>query len=171
MNITVVFWNQNVAYCTFKISSQCGCLWLLIHTNAHKLEGINSLSSAPFSVASELLLEGIIVVFNALTLAVRTHLENYCSAVQRNQYNSTNWALSREPGNSCNSYTLLQPNDDEEQKLNVTCKAVHLLPRKKKSSSANRTDLSASRLSFRENSSLCKKCTTLHGFTRYITMY
>lgn len=38
LNIIPVFWHQKVAYCTFKISSQCGCLCLLIHTKAHKLE-------------------------------------------------------------------------------------------------------------------------------------
>lgn len=132
MNIIPVFWHQKVAYCSFKVSSQCGCLCLLIHTKAHKLEEINFLSSAPFSVASELLLEGIIVVFNTLTLAVRTHLEKYVQCSAENQYNSTNWALRRESGNSCNSYTLLQPKDDEEQKFNVTCKAVHLLVTKGK---------------------------------------
>lgn len=72
---------SKVAY-SFKVSPSCGCLCLLFHTKAHKLEEINFLSSAPFSVASELLLEGIIVVFPALARAVRTHLEKYvqCSA-------------------------------------------------------------------------------------------
>lgn len=48
-----------------------------MHTTALKPEEINFLNCALFCVASEILLEGIIVVFHTLTLAAGTHLEKY----------------------------------------------------------------------------------------------
>lgn len=63
-----------------------GCICLPTHTPAHKPEEINFLGSVLFCVASEILLEGIIVVFHTLALAVGTHLEKYmqCSAEKIN---------------------------------------------------------------------------------------
>ena len=40
-------------------------------------------------MASEILLEGIIVVFHTPALAVGTHLEKTCNIVQRNQFCTT----------------------------------------------------------------------------------
>lgn len=76
-NVITGFWHQKVAYCSFKTSPSCGCLCLLMHTTARKPEEINFRSPALFCVASEILLEGIIVVFHTLALAVGTHLEKY----------------------------------------------------------------------------------------------
>lgn len=45
---------------------------------------------------------------------------------RKNQYNSANWALSRDSGNGCNSYPFPQPEEDEEGKLNVISKTVPL---------------------------------------------
>lgn len=112
-------------------------------------------------MASEILLEGIIVVFHTLTLAVGTHLEKYMqySAEESILYNSANWALSRDSENDCNSHPFLQPREDEEQTLNVTYK------------SANRIQLgfSGSHISFRSNSSLSiQHWTVAHGILHFI---
>lgn len=62
--------------------------------------------------------------------AVGTHLEKYMQygAKKSILYNSANWARSRESGNGCKLTPLFsEPKKDEEQKLNVTCKTVHLM--------------------------------------------
>lgn len=98
----------------------------------HRPEEINFLGSAlPFVRPSEILLEGIIVVFHTLALAAGTHLEKYTqySAEESIPYNGANWAHSPRVKEMAATHTHTvsgEPGEDEEQKLNVTCKSAHL---------------------------------------------